>query len=150
MILSFCTMIMNVLNLYYGVLVEQLIDYAKYPDLSYKVLEFCKEVSESNIIMYREIAMLWYWRCIVARTKKAESSLIKQSIIDIFGVDTFKFLKKYKGFDMNKGDFIVRGKTISELSNIEIQRLEIIAERRFYAFEWLFSKEDWDNVDLVC
>ena len=144
-------------------LVSKLNDYDKYvtkdlhpslrigPDHSIeKVMGFCKEVPESDILKYREIAMLWYWRCIVTRTGKVESSSIKQSIIDIFGEDTFNYLKKYKGFDMNKGDFIVRGKTISELSSIEIQRLEIMSERRFYAFEWLFSNEDWDNVDLVC
>ena len=51
---------------------------------------------------------------------------------------------------MEKGDFVVRGKTIPSLSNLELQRLEIIAERRFYAFEWLCSDEEWDNVDLVC
>ena len=54
---------------------------------------------------------------------------------------------------MEKGDFVVRGKTIPSLSNLELQRLEIIAESRFHAFEWLFSDEDWDEwdeVDLVC
>ena len=94
--------------------------------------------------------MLWYWRCIVARNEKTESSQIKNAIIESFGQETLSYLKRYKGFDMEKGDFVVRGKTIPSLSNLERQRLEVIAERRFHAFEWLFSDEDWDEVDLVC
>ena len=115
-----------------------------------KLIEFCKDVPESNILKHREIAMLCYWRCIVARNEKTESSQIKNAIIESFGQETLSYLKRYKGFDMEKGDFVVRGKTIPSLSNLELQRLEIIAERRFHAFEWLFSDEDWDEVDLVC
>ena len=51
---------------------------------------------------------------------------------------------------MERGDFIVKGKTVAELSDMEIAKLEVIAERRFYAFEWLCSDDDWDNVDLIC
>lgn len=144
-------------------LVNKLTDYDRYvtkdlhpplrigPDhTTKKLIEFCKDVPESNILKHREIAMLWYWRCIVARNEKAESSQIKNAIIESFGQETLSYLKRYKGFDMEKGDFVVRGKTIPSLSDLELQRLEIIAERRFHAFEWLFSDEEWDEVDLVC
>ncbi|MBQ6106075.1 MAG: DUF4272 domain-containing protein [Lachnospiraceae bacterium] len=115
-----------------------------------QILSFCKDIPESEIIKYREIAMLWYWRCIVARTEKVKTPQIKNSIRDIYGEEAMNFLNRYKGFDMDKGDFTVRGKLISDISAIELQRLEIIAERRFHAFEWLFSFEDWEYVDLIC
>ena len=41
-------------------------------------------------------------------------------------------------------------KRVIELHDEEIEKLSIISERRFYAFEWLTTDEEWDEVDLVC
>ena len=114
------------------------------------IVNCCKDNPETNVEKYKEIAMLWYWRCLEARNGSSKNVNFRNAIIDVFGEDCFSLLENYKGFNPSKGDFIVKGKTVSELSNIEVAKLEIIAERRFYAFEWLFSDDDWDNVDLVC
>lgn len=98
----------------------------------------------------REIAMLWYWRCLECRNISSKSINYKNAIIDIFGEEYIKILEDYEYFDMNRGDFVVNGKIVAELSDLEIEKLEVIAERRFYAFEWLCTDDDWDNVDLIC
>ena len=97
----------------------------------------------------REIAMLWYWRCLECRSASAKETNYKTAIKDIFGEEYIKILEDYEYFDMNRGDFVVKGKTVAELTALEIAKLEVIAERRFYAFEWLCTDGDWDNVDLI-
>ena len=104
---------------------------------------------DDEINRYREISMLWYWRCLECRNnlnKQNYAEIIKS----IFGDSYIDMLKDYDYFDNLKGDFIVRGKIITELSDIEIKTLELIAERRLYAFEWLCSDENWDSVSLIC
>ena len=98
----------------------------------------------------REIAMLWYWRCLECRNNYKKKINYINAIRDIFGEEYIKILEDYECFDMNRGDFVVKGKAVAELSNVEIAKLEVIAERRFYAFEWLCTDDDWDNVDLIC
>jgi hypothetical protein len=98
----------------------------------------------------REIAMLWYWRCLECRGTSSDKINYKIAIKDIFGEEYIKILEDYEYFDMNKGDFVVKGRTVAELSDYETAKLEVIAERRFYAFEWLCTDDDWDSVDLVC
>lgn len=112
--------------------------------------EVCDLRSTDIIEKEREIAMLWYWRCLECRNAAAKAMNYQNAIRDIFGEDYIKLLVDYEYFDPNRGDFLVKGKTISELSDLEIAKLEIIAERRFYAFEWLCTDDDWDNVDLSC
>lgn len=99
---------------------------------------------------YREISMLWYWRCLELRRDMSKKIDCLNAIRNIFGDEYIKMLIDYEYFDNNKGDFIVKGKPVDSLSDQEITMLEVIAERRFYAFEWLCSDADWDNVDLVC
>lgn len=110
----------------------------------------CKNVQDDVIKINREISMLWYWRCLECRNSSSKIINYKNAIRDIFGEDNIKILEDYEYYDMDKCDFIVKGKTVAELSGLEIEKLEIIAERRFYAFEWLCSDDNWDNVDLVC
>ena len=98
----------------------------------------------------REIAMLWYWRCLECCNTSSKIINYINAIKDIFGEEYVKILEDYEYFDANRGDFVVKGKTISELNDLEIAKLEIIAERRFYAFEWLCTDDAWDNVDLSC
>lgn len=110
----------------------------------------CKTIPISEIEEKREIAMLWYWRCLEARNVNAKNINYRDAVSKTFGKTYEALLKRNSGFDKNKCDFVVRGKKVSELNGLEIGKLEVLSERRFYAFEWLCSEEDWDNVDLVC
>ena len=110
----------------------------------------CKDVSSDLVQKHREIAMLWYWRCIICRNYYSKNINLLEVIKNIFGEQYIKYLQTYEQFDNNKGDFIVKGKKVDELNDMELKKLEVIAERRFYAFEWLCTDDDWDNVDLVC
>ena len=116
----------------------------------YEIKKQCKEVQNDILQIRREISMLWYWRCIERRNTSPKIINYKAAIIDIWGEEYIKILEDYEYFDMNRGDFIVKGKTVAELSDLEIAKLEVIAERRFYAFEWLCTDDDWDNIDLIC
>ena len=74
----------------------------------------------------------------------------KDAVTKTFGEAHAVLLEGYSGFDKKKSDFVVRGRKVSELNGMELGKLEVLSERRFYAFEWLCSDDDWDNVDLIC
>ena len=94
--------------------------------------------------------MLWYWRCLENRNVVLNDINYYNSIGESFGIEYTKLLNDYKYFDVTKCDFLFRGRCVSELNDAEKDTLELIAEKRFYAFEWLCSEEDWDQIDLVC
>lgn len=110
----------------------------------------CSFRREDEIEKYREIAMLWYWRCLECRNASSGKVDYKKAIGDIFGEEYVQMLEDYKYFDHEECDFVVRGRAVAKLNAYEAAKLEVIAERRFYAFEWLCSDDEWDNVDLVC
>lgn len=114
------------------------------------VASSCKAVPMSEVEKKREIAMLWYWRCLEARNVNAKDINYKDAVTKTFGETHAVLLEGYSGFDKKKSDFVVRGRKVSELNGMELGKLEVISERRFYAFEWLCSDDDWDNVDLIC
>ena len=84
------------------------------------------------------------------RSNYSKSVNYTEAIKNVFGDKELDCLKGYKAFNNDKGDFFVRSKRVANLDEIEIARLEVIAERRFYAFEWLCSDENWGEIDLVC
>ena len=94
--------------------------------------------------------MLWYWRCLESRNGLSRSTDIKSAICNIFGEQYIQLLNTYNQFDNVANDFIFNGKKVIELNDEEIKKLSIISERRFYAFEWLSTNAEWDNVDLIC
>ena len=114
------------------------------------ISDYAKMRSFDEINKQREITMLWYWRSLECRNYASKTLDFKEAINKTFGNKYTEILKDYKYFDQDRGDFIVSGKCVSKLSDKKQLALEIIAEKRFYAYEWLFSDEDWDEVDLVC
>lgn len=114
------------------------------------LLESCRMVSNAQIRDYRELSMLWYWRCLECRNGLSRLTDIKKSIDNIFGEKYIQLLHTYNQFDNVANDFIIKGKKVMELNDEEIEKLSIISERRFYAFEWLSTDAGWDNVDLSC
>ena len=114
------------------------------------LLKSCHIVSNAQIQDCREIAMLWYWRCLEYRNGLSKLMDIKNTIYNIFGEKYIQLLHAYNQFDCGANDFVVMGKKVVELNNEEMEKLLIISERRFYAFEWMSTDAEWDNVDLIC
>ena len=110
----------------------------------------CEMLPEATIRRQRELAMLWYWRCLECRSELAKPIDVLDAVKRAFGKEHVQILREYEDFDIEGNDFVVNGELVSELNDYDIAKLEVIAERRFYAFEWMFSTEDWDEVDLVC
>lgn len=110
----------------------------------------CKMRSVDQIEEKRELAMLWYWRCLEARNPSSEINDLLSAVTEIFGDRHRDLLRHYKGFDVKIGDFIVNGKPVSALRGEQLAKLEVISERRFYAFEWMCSEYDWGSVSLSC
>lgn len=111
-----------------------------------KLLDKVHLINEDIIQKQREISMLWYWRCIEGKKRKNYLELIQR----VFGFDYGELIKDYDYFDVVQGDFCVHGKPFYQLSNSEIRKITIIAERRCYAYEWLCTNSEWDEVCLVC
>lgn len=114
------------------------------------LLESCCMVSNAQIKDYRELSMLWYWRCLECRNDLSRLTDIKKAIHDIFGEKYIQLLHTYDQFNNVANDFVIKGKKVIELNGEEIEKLSIISERRFYAFEWLSTDAEWDYVDLIC
>lgn len=106
--------------------------------------------SEKEIQEKRELAMLWYWRCLENNNNKIFKKNYAKIIHKTFNGKYDQLLSKYGCFDNAKGDFIVQGKTISQLNDTQFTKISIISEKRFYAFEWLCTEDEWDNVNLCC
>ena len=115
-----------------------------------KLIPACKIVSAEQFDEKREEAMLVYWRCLEAKSEIINEKGLDKSIGEVFGAKYVETLLKMEMYDDKKKDFIVNNKEISELAEAELSRLSTIAERRFYAFEWMAGDEKWDSVDLVC
>lgn len=115
-----------------------------------KLVSDCNMVSEEAFDEKREEAMLIYWRCLEAKSDVIKEKGLESVIEEIFGSQYVDRLLKMKIYDSKSKDFIVNKKAIDDLNDAELSKLSIIAERRFYAFEWMASDEEWDNVDLVC
>lgn len=114
-----------------------------------KLSEQCKCVSKEEVKKHCEIAMLWYWRSLESRNNTSKITNYADSIKQIFGEDYINLLYDYEYFDMHRCDFLVKGKLFSKLNDLEKAIIEVISEKRFYAFEWLCSNDDWDNIDLI-
>lgn len=109
----------------------------------------CKLRSTDEIEDKRELAMLWYWRCLEARNPSSGEINYLTAVTEIFGEHHRDLLKRYKEFNTKAGDFVVNGNLVSELRAEQLAKLEVIAERRFYAFEWMCSEDDWESVNLI-
>ena len=114
------------------------------------VVNVCKPISSELIEKNREMAMLWYWRCLECRNHSHKTTNYLEAIGNVFGDKYVDYLQNYSGFSKRTNDFMVNGKKVSSLSNKKIAELTVYSEKRFYAFEWMRSDYDWENVDLVC
>ena len=114
------------------------------------LLDDCYMISYTRIEDNRELSMLWYWRCLECKSNLLKSIDVKSAIHDIFGEKYIQLLTVCSQFNDAINDFMINGRKVKELSYSEIEKLTIISERRYYAFEWLSTDAEWDNIDLVC
>lgn len=114
------------------------------------LLADCHMTPNDRIPQQRKMSMLWYWRCLEHRSNTGEDFDMASAVKAAFGEEYLPLLHVCSQYDSAAKDFIVTGKRAADLSDEEMLRLSIISERRFYAFEWLSTDDDWDSVDLVC
>ena len=110
----------------------------------------CKLVPQTDFEVKREAAMLVYWCCLEARNDVFKEKNLDVVIEEVFGRQHVEILRKMDMFDAQINNLLVNGKRIPELNDAELAKLIQIAEKRFYAFEWIASEDNWDSVDLVC
>lgn len=102
-----------------------------------------------EIHIQKEISMIWHWRCIeylhYGNSEFKEN--LKDIIIDIFGKDYIEVMDKIQNFNLYK-DLMVGKKPFYEITEKQCNEILRISIWRQHAFEWLFSKEDWDDIDV--
>lgn len=85
-----------------------------------EIVDSCKPLSSDLIETKRELAMLWYQQSLECHNHSN---------------------------DINS-DLRVKGKKLSTLSNKKLAELTMYSKKRFHAFEWMCSNDDWKNVNL--
>lgn len=102
-----------------------------------------------EIHIQKEISMIWHWRCIeylhYGNSEFKEN--LKDIITDIFGKDYIEVMDKIQNFNIHK-DLMVGKKAFYEITEKQCREILRISIWRQHAFEWLFSKEDWDDIDV--
>lgn len=102
-----------------------------------------------EIHIQKEISMIWHWRCIeylhYGNSEFKEN--LKDIITDIFGKDYIEVMDKIQNFNIHK-DLMVGKKPFYQITEKQCKEILRISIWRQHAFEWLFSKEDWDDIDV--
>ena len=112
--------------------------------------ELLREVivqNEKDILLQNQIAMLWYWRAIEGNKPMSKKIYTPKKVLDVFG-SGYEDAIKYIFSEPSQRDFKVGKKYVYELNFKEVQHLYKRAKWRYYAFEWLLSEDDWENVQL--
>lgn len=105
---------------------------------------------ESIIQEKRELSMLWYWRSLENGKYISSNVNYLNAVKKVFGEDHARILKNSSEYDDQRGDFIVNNTSFKDLDDNTLKKIKIIAEKRFYTFEWLCTDSEWDEVNLVC
>jgi len=106
-------------------------------------------VSESDAVRQRELAEIWHWRAtteLLRRDAPAADRRDYDAAIEEVAAEA-----RAAGFvpALQGGDFPVRGRTINEISDTEVDELVAVTGQRLRALNWLcgFGKS-WDDVPL--
>jgi hypothetical protein len=113
-----------------------------------KLLNKCRLRVFDDIVIQKEISMLWHWR-----TREGNNSIFnlkpeKELIISTFGNKYMNIIDSMQEFKNDKDVFIVNNKAFNDLNSAEIYRMKIIAQWRHHAFEWIVEDKEWDEVEL--
>lgn len=112
-----------------------------------KLVGRCNLRSYSDIILQREISMLWNWRLREANSPIMGNEDFKNIILSTFGQEYKNAIKKINFCKDGVKDFKVGSIPFYSLSDIEKQRIALISLWRHHALEWVTGVEDWDDVD---
>lgn len=116
---------------------------------------FEKILAKSNlreceaVHLQSEIAMLWHWRAKESNNPIFSNRPISEVIVATFGEDYVKLLSQMNLIEDEKKDFLVNKKAFERLTVEEKARIQLIAYWRQYAFEWIFSKDAWGDIELT-
>lgn len=101
-----------------------------------------------DVILQREISMLWHWRANEASNPIFRSRPVREIILSTFGKDYELVVDKIQKLNRGQHDLIVNNKLFNELNFKEKKRVNLIAYWRHYAFEWITGNESWEDVTL--
>jgi hypothetical protein len=106
-------------------------------------------VSESDAVRQRELAEIWHWRTTTELLRREAMSADRrdyEAAIEEVAVEA-----RMAGFVplLRNGDFPVRGRTIKEISDTEVDDLVAVTGQRLRALNWLCGfGNTWDDVPL--
>lgn len=103
--------------------------------------------SMEDLVLQREIAMLWHWRAREANNSIFKTGKVKDIIISTFGKEYEQIVQHIQSFKQGQEDFVADSKQFSKLSTEEIRKVAIISMWRQYALEWITGEDEWDEID---
>ena len=104
-------------------------------------------LTEKEIEIQKDVSLLWNWR---SRMGKNEIFLEKNAediIIDTFGHEFGKALKKIDFAKESPKDFKVNLKPFNQLTDNELLPIKELALWRHHSFEWMLSSKEWQDVE---
>ena len=114
-----------------------------------KLVETLKMKDEKDVLVKRDIAMLWDWRCVEAKNSIFSEKTIEEIIESTFGADMLTPLNVIASDSKDNEAFVVNGKVFSNLEDNIIRRTSIISRWRHHAFEWIICDESWDELEIT-
>jgi hypothetical protein len=105
--------------------------------------------TEAEVVREREIAEIWYWRVRTEVLRRSSSPAEGQEYEDAIQDVAFEALDAGLIPTLHERDFPVKGGSIRELSENEIDELVAITSQRLRALNWLCGfGASWDDVPL--
>jgi hypothetical protein len=106
-------------------------------------------VSESDAVRQRELAEIWHWRATTELLRR-KASLADRRDYEA-AIEEVAAEARTAGLvsALRDGDFPVRGRSVKEISDTEVDELVAVSGQRLRALNWLcgFGKS-WDDVPL--
>jgi hypothetical protein len=106
-------------------------------------------VSESDAVRERELAEIWHWRATTelllreasASDRREYEAAIREVAAEALDAGIVPALRE--------GDFLVRGRSMKDLAEGEVDELVAVTGQRLRALNWLCGFGDsWDDVPL--
>ncbi len=111
-----------------------------------ELVPICRLRSRADILIQREIAMLWHWRAIEGNNPIFKSKSLIEIVSSVFGSQYLKVVENIKLVNGCR-DFVVDGYYFYELNKELINRIKCISGWRYHALEWLVGDVAWDEVE---
>ena len=106
-------------------------------------------VSESDAVQERELAEIWHWRATTELLRREASPADRQDYEAAIRDVAVEALDAGIVPALCDGDFPVRGRSIKEISDTDVDELVAVTGQRLRALNWLCGfGESWDDVPL--